>query len=311
MSKLAQLQSSILFQVAGDEALKSQVSDGARRLAAGAALVVAAIMAAPGSAHAQNSPVSPGNCTSFGSAIGGLLGGIAGGDSWDKRALGAAVGAFGGGAIGYGICNAAAEKAEKAKNPPVQVQPQPTNQGNLGYPQVILQPHQGSAHTPVGVQPAGAVRSMPIGDFKGRLISQFDEAGKSHRAEMVALSVVEKNKLDAWGNGVLSKKKAFSDAVIASAEGHGSADAVNAARASFEADRKAFSAVVAKFGTGAPNVAPRDVESQLVLSASILEVPTYRTVTMPQLASADLNLRASTKPVVLDASATSSFRASA
>lgn len=312
MSKFQQLQSSILFQVVGDDALKGKVTQAARQFAAGTALVVAAIAAAPGAASAQNTPMSPSNCSNFGSVIGGMLGGIAGGDSWEKRALGAAVGAFGGGAVGHGICNAAAKKAEEVKNPPVQIYNAPQAPSHSNYPAQIHR-SQGSAHSPVGVQPVspGAVRSMPIGDFKGNLISMFEEAGAAHRAEMVALSTSEGTRLDAWGASILGKKAAFHEALKGHQAGGTDEGAVAAARDAFNADRKAFASVVAKLGTGAPNVAPRNVEDHLVFAASLLEAPINRTVTMHQLASASANAKSANQTHVAEAPKSVTPRASA
>jgi hypothetical protein len=72
MSKFTQLQASAALQLIAEDDLASKFSAGARQFSVVAALVVAASISTP--ASAQNSPLTPSACASFGSGIGAILG---------------------------------------------------------------------------------------------------------------------------------------------------------------------------------------------------------------------------------------------
>ncbi len=321
MSKFTQLQASAALQLIAEDDLASKFSAGARQFSVVAALVVASAIATP--ASGQNSPLTPSACASFGSGIGAILGGIAGGNTWEKRALGAAIGTFGGAVAGNMACapseeQAAAKQQHQQRHVTTPAQINPVAQAAMNGRNVS----RGTAHAPVGVQPGqygytpdntNYFAPAPASSAQAQLIpvtaparapsmAQATVAADVFRAqagamnfEPVSLSTAEARRLELWSREVIEKKVAFKTALQNLERGAATKDDVEHARTAFEEDRKAYGLVVYRLtlGSDKPNVSevsPRNVSRHLEVAAALMDVPTARGVTWKQVATADLNL---------------------
>lgn len=103
MKALTRLKSTIMFQAAGVEEAAAKMTDRAKTLLTFGVLVAAALTAAPGSAHAQSSVLTPGNCATVGGTIGGLVGSQVGKNN-AASVIAATLGALGGAAAGNWLC---------------------------------------------------------------------------------------------------------------------------------------------------------------------------------------------------------------
>jgi len=327
MSKFTQLQAGAMLQLVGDADMAPKLSERARQFAAVSALVVAATISSP--VLAQNGQLSPGACASFGSGIGAIVGGILGGDSWEKRSLGAAMGAFGGAVAGNMACAPKepdpAQQVQQGYQQP-QVNPVARAAMNQSAQQRSTSQSRGTAHAPVGVQPGqyayepdntdyfapapkggqAAVSSDRLAPANVAVQPAFTDPKLASAAlksridatgfELKPLSSAEAARLDQMTSEVIAKKQAWKDALHAQVGGANNTETVEATRLAFEADRKAYSLLVMRLSQGAQKgagaqVAPRDVTRYLQVSASLLELPTQRSVTWKQMAQADLNLQ--------------------
>lgn len=328
MSKFAQLQSSAILQMAGEEPLSQKMSAQARQFAAAAALIVIAGIADPALAQNSNSPVNPSNCANVGAGVGAIVGGMAAGKGadWQSRALGAALGGFGGKVAGHFLCAPREQQVPQQVQHPQQrvvyVNSQPQPQPQVVYVQqpaavAVQRPSSGTAHQPVGMQPASRVsggdggnwaKSIPPATMQHAtalanakyLPATPAEANEalakiSAGTKMQALSSAEKQRLDAYTRDVLDKKVAWKSALYGTDGKGADPAAVAAAQAEFEAARKEYAVVVYRLAAGSQAegkaaVSPRDVSRYLEVSASLLELPTQRGVTWQQVVKADTKL---------------------
>lgn len=257
MSALAKLQTSVVFQVAADEKVASEMSKTTRSFIAATALVFAASMAASGDVKAQSQnpgPITPSNCAYVGGGIGGIVGTMSGKTSWEARSLGAALGAFGGAVAGHYLC-APRDEAPKQVSAPQYQQ----------YRQQDFAPQSNR------------------GTVEGAYVSTSQN--------MVSLSNTERARLDQMSQSAMEAKfrwrQSLRDKEITIPGGF--ADEASA-RSDFETQRNRLALVVTQMSRGTTSMEPREVSRYLEVATALMEIPTHRGVTYQAVIQADQTL---------------------
>lgn len=249
MKALSRLQSSIICQAVESEAVASKFTTRARTYVAFGALVATALMAQ--GAHAQQGPISPGNCAAVGATVGGV-GGSQYGNTSAKNAIGAAIGALGGAAVGYWLCD-----------------PSPARSKDSSYNQAA---NYGSGNGGDVIERQSPKQAL-----------SFSERERLDEMSRKAIDAKYAWKASVWD---VEQARQHNKAGMTSA-----LERESQARADFERSRHSFATTVGRLNTGANGEAPRAVGRYIEVSAALLDLSTDRGVTFQQLESRDRQLQ--------------------
>lgn len=250
MKALSRLQSSVICQAVESDAVAAKFTARARTYVAFGALVASALMAQ--GAHAQQGPMSPGNCAAVGATVGGVAGSQYGNTN-ARNAIGAALGALGGAAAGYWLCN-----------------PSPARSQDSSYNAAA---NYGSGDAGAMVERQSPKQSLSFSE-RERLDELSRKAIDAKYAWKAALWEVEQSRQH--GN-----KASMPTTMEREAQ----------TRSDFERSRHAFATTVSRLNTGAGGEAPRAVGRYIEVSAALLDMPTDRGVSFHMLESRDRQLQ--------------------
>lgn len=252
MKALSKLQSSIIVQAAGEDAVASKMSARAKMFVSVGAVVAATLAAGP--ADAQSGPLTPSRCAAVGATVGAALGYNGPRNSAGRVAM-AAIAGLGGAAAGNWLCSPKPAPAPAAAAPAARVAPAPR------------------VHTVTDAAPQVPARMGLSISEQERLDALSSQALVAKAAWKKALWQVDNARLTNPGSAAASQ--------VAAAD----------ARHAFESHRAVFATAVSKLHQGAGS-APRDVGRYLEVSASLLELDTSATTSYRMLQTRDETLRA-------------------
>jgi len=239
-----------------------------------------------------------------GGGVGAIAGGMVGKTSWEMKALGTAIGAFGGAVAGHYACSTKDEPepaTQPRQNtdrvyPSQQTQYEPIGQTGAVYP----------SRAPAQVQPQQQpqLRMIPMSSAEydakvnpnGRTGLATANVAPAHGTSAAPLSISETANLDSMLNGVEAAKNEWKKNLELKDRGIPVSD--DAQLRDFESQRTRFAAVVTKLAQGGQTTSPRQVSRYLEAACANMEIPTHRGVTYQQVVSADPSFKRGASRVV-------------